>query len=209
MGERHVLHRPSTPPPRSRPPQSSLTVSAPAALVARPAARAAVRIVAVRAEELEAAAPATPSVSEAVAAAEAEMDATPAPAAPAAPVIKNALIGDKGDKNAGGVFGAMSFNGAPELINGRLAMVAVTAAVAAELSSGESVLRQFAEARPEVLALVGLISVASIVPWVKNAEPVTLGPFSPDAEVWNGRVAMLGLAFLMAMEANLHGRALL
>ena len=40
----------------------------------------------------------------------------------------------------------MAFSGpAPELINGRLAMLAFIAALGAELSSGEGVLRQFAE----------------------------------------------------------------
>ncbi len=52
---------------------------------------------------------------------------TSAPAVPPAPVAAPAPS----------LFDAMGYSGAPELISGRLAMVAFIAAVAAELSSGE------------------------------------------------------------------------
>lgn len=39
----------------------------------------------------------------------------------------------------------MAFNGAPELINGRLAMLGVVAAIGAELASGTSVLQQLTQ----------------------------------------------------------------
>lgn len=38
----------------------------------------------------------------------------------------------------------MAFNGAPEIANGRLAMLGFLAAVGAELATGESIFQQFA-----------------------------------------------------------------
>ncbi|PSC76290.1 integral membrane Yip1-family isoform B [Micractinium conductrix] len=102
----------------------------------------------------------------------------------------------------------MAFSGpAPELVNGRLAMIGVVAALAAELSSGESVLRQFAD-EPTGVVLTGLTFIAaSLIPLLSSTERKAVGPFTPAAEMLNGRAAMIGLASLIAIEA-VRGSAL-
>ena len=52
----------------------------------------------------------------------------------------------------------------PELINGRLAMLGFVAAVGAELSSHESVLRQLADEPTGIAAVFGLIIAGSLAP---------------------------------------------
>eukprot|EP00873_Tetraselmis_striata_P035450 jgi/Tetstr1/455714/TSEL_042521.t1 len=67
----------------------------------------------------------------------------------------------------------MAFSGpAPEVINGRLAMLGFAAALGAELSTGQT-----------------------------GKKETTFGPFTPGAEMLNGRAAMIGFASLLAYEA--------
>lgn len=97
----------------------------------------------------------------------------------------------------------MSFSGpAPELINGRLAMLGVVAALAAEFSSGESVWRQIADEPTGIVAVFGLIIAASFAPLLNNAKPESesFGPFNAAAERLNGRAAMIGIAALLVIE---------
>ena len=85
---------------------------------------------------------------------------------------------------------AMSFAGpAPELVNGRLCMIAVVAALAAEASSHESVLRQLSEAAPVVSLFAALIAAASLVPLVEGRGPSKSGFWTTTAEQLNGRAA--------------------
>ncbi|GLC35541.1 hypothetical protein PLESTB_000196500 [Pleodorina starrii] len=106
---------------------------------------------------------------------------------------------------------AMRFAGpAPELINGRLAMLGVVGALGSELVTGKSVLAQFAAAPLPVLALVGALSAATLAPIVRGANlKEAFGPLTPQAEKVNGRVAMLALAALLAIEVSRGGAALL
>eukprot|EP00775_Hariotina_reticulata_P011458 gene11458-11604_t len=100
-------------------------------------------------------------------------------------------------------FDAMSFSNpvGPETINGRLAMLGVLAAIGAEFATGESFFTQFSEATPVVLATMGIISVASLIPVMKGADPTAaFGPLTHTAEMANGRAAMLGLAALLIIE---------
>merc|ERR1719231_987433 len=102
---------------------------------------------------------------------------------------------------------AMGFSGpAPEKINGRLAMVAFVAAAGAELSTHESVAQQFGDAPLPIIVTAATFAVASLVPILKGAIDEPAGPFNSNAEMLNGRVAMLGLAGLLFVE-NSSGQA--
>jgi hypothetical protein len=98
----------------------------------------------------------------------------------------------------------MGFSGSPEIINGRLAMMGFVAALGAELSSGESVLRQAAEEPTGTLALFILIIAGSLVPAFLNAKTEAFGFLTPSAELTNGRASMIGFAAMLIIEANVH-----
>ncbi len=117
------------------------------------------------------------------------------PAPPPAPFV--ATLGD-----------VMNFGGAvPEITNGRLAMLGFVAALGAELSSGQSVLRQIGD-EPTLINITFLLFIAaSLIPMFQNKKPEAFGPFTPNAELINGRAAMIGFAALLAFEAT-QGAAL-
>mmetsp|Transcript_62763 Transcript_62763/g.198785 ORF Transcript_62763/g.198785 Transcript_62763/m.198785 type:complete len:191 (+) Transcript_62763:323-895(+) len=96
----------------------------------------------------------------------------------------------------------------PELVNGRMAMLAFVAAAASEMHDHQTVAAQFSDWSFAVIAAVVTFSIASFVPYVAGAsEKAGLGPFSKGAEMLNGRVAMLGFAALMVSE-QLSGHSL-
>uniref|UniRef100_A0A2N9ETF5 Early light-induced protein n=1 Tax=Fagus sylvatica TaxID=28930 RepID=A0A2N9ETF5_FAGSY len=97
-----------------------------------------------------------------------------------------------------------SFSGpAPERINGRLAMIGFVAALGVEFYTGQDVFAQIANGGiPWFLATSILLSSASLVPLFKgiSAESKSDGVMTSDAEMWNGRFAMLGLVALAVTE---------
>ncbi|KAI3690089.1 hypothetical protein L2E82_48064 [Cichorium intybus] len=98
----------------------------------------------------------------------------------------------------------LAFSGpAPERINGRLAMIGFVSAMAVEVSSGQDVLTQIGNGG--VALFVGtsvLLSLASLVPLFKgvSVQSKSNGLMTSDAELWNGRFAMLGLVALAFTE---------
>jgi len=98
-----------------------------------------------------------------------------------------------------------AFDGvAPETINGRLAMIGVTSALAAEFTTGIGIKEQVATAPLSIAATFLLFSFASYIPIVRGftrKEPFANGFWSTKAENWNGRVAMVGFALLIVVEA--------
>lgn len=101
-------------------------------------------------------------------------------------------------------FDVFAFSGpAPERINGRLAMIGFVAAIAVELSKGEDVFAQISNGGiPWFLLTSGVLSVASLIPLFSgvSVESKSKGLFTSDAEMWNGRFAMLGLVALAFTE---------
>jgi hypothetical protein len=96
----------------------------------------------------------------------------------------------------------MAFSGpAPEIINSRLSMIAVVAAIGAELSTGQSVIKQFACESPLILLTAVTFTIASLIPMFNGTKREPFGPFTPEAEITNGRAAMLGFASLLVFEA--------
>jgi len=107
---------------------------------------------------------------------------------------------------------------AAQRVNGRVAMWAFLAAVAAEAASGRSVLEQLAAAPLSVVATVALIAVGSLAPkfasgvslssLIASASREGLPPqlrfFNKTHELWVGRVAMLGFVGLVGTELVLR-----
>ena len=81
-------------------------------------------------------------------------------------------------------------------------MLGFVSAVGAELASGESVFAQFQGNEAGILFHFALFAAASIVPIMKSAKEESFGPFSPQAEMLNGRAAMIGFAALLLIEAS-------
>ena len=79
-------------------------------------------------------------------------------------------------------------------------------AVGAELSTGESVLKQFGEQPLLIVVAAALFAWASLVPVLlgKKSDSESFGPFRPSAELLNGRAAMIGFAALLAVEGVKH-----
>ncbi|XP_062169105.1 early light-induced protein, chloroplastic-like [Alnus glutinosa] len=98
----------------------------------------------------------------------------------------------------------LAFSGpAPERINGRLAMVGFVAAMAVELSRGQDVFAQISNGGiPWFLGTTVVLSLASLIPLFKgvSVESKSEGFMTSDAELWNGRIAMLGLVALAFTE---------
>ena len=131
-------------------------------------------------------------------------EAMPAPEAPAPkPSMKESVMN------------TMSFGGwAPELINGRIAQIAFVAGLGAELSTGESFTTQFASHTGAIVFASGLITLASFMPNMQNADdynanPASLGksngPWTTSAEMTNGRGAMVGLVAMLLVEKLVGG----
>jgi len=103
----------------------------------------------------------------------------------------------------GDVSDIMSFSGLlPELINSRAAMFGMLAALGAELGTRQPVFVQIQTAPLAILGAFVTIIVASIIPALRGAdmEQKGAGPFTKEAEVLNGRIAMVAFALLIAVE---------
>nr|APU54667.1 chloroplastic early light-induced protein [Crocus sativus] len=98
----------------------------------------------------------------------------------------------------------LAFSGpAPERINGRLAMVGFAAAMAVELARGDDLAVQLANGGiPWFVLTAAVFSAASLIPLFKGVtvQSKSDGVMTADAELWNGRFAMLGLVALIFTE---------
>ena len=89
-------------------------------------------------------------------------------------------------------------------------MIGFVAAMAVEVSNGQDVFSQISNGGvPWFLGTSVLLTLASLVPLFKgvSAETKSGGLMTSDAEMWNGRFAMLGLVAL-AFTEYIKGSAL-
>ena len=103
----------------------------------------------------------------------------------------------------------------PEITNGRGAMAAMLIAFVKEITTGKPVGEQIKSDPVFILAVFGLIIVGSIVPVFRGADlnQKGAGPFTPRAEIWNGRVVCFShllhtMSSMMRMHMHTHGSAL-
>ncbi|XP_059072407.1 early light-induced protein 1, chloroplastic-like, partial [Cryptomeria japonica] len=92
---------------------------------------------------------------------------------------------------------------APEIINGRAAMLVFVSPIAVEVASGRDLLPQVNSGGLSWFALIaGLMTVGTLVPLFNgiSRESESQQLFSSTAEMWNGRFAMLGLLALAFTE---------
>lgn len=100
----------------------------------------------------------------------------------------------------------MAFDGpAAERVNGRLAMLGFVTAIAVELTRGQDIFTQIQSGGFKwFIGTTILFSLASLVPLFKgvsaNSKSRPGGLMSSDAELWNGRLAMVGLVALAYTE---------
>jgi Chlorophyll A-B binding protein len=76
----------------------------------------------------------------------------------------------------------MRFNAAPELVNGRLAMVGMLVAARNEVLTGQTVMQQFASAPLLSYLAFGVLVYASLVPMLKGARHEAFG--EPVPGMW-------------------------
>eukprot|EP00243_Klebsormidium_subtile_P004924 TRINITY_DN1916_c0_g1_i3.p1 TRINITY_DN1916_c0_g1~~TRINITY_DN1916_c0_g1_i3.p1 ORF type:complete len:243 (-),score=35.62 TRINITY_DN1916_c0_g1_i3:592-1320(-) len=98
-----------------------------------------------------------------------------------------------------------SFTGlAPEITNGRIAMLSYLSVITLEYVTGKGIVEQLSTGGwVPAVALSTLIVIGSVVPLFRgytNDDWPGIGPFTAKAERWNSRAAMVAFALLVTVE---------
>jgi hypothetical protein len=142
-------------------------------------------------EDLKQAAPSTEELKQA------------APKVP--PEVQKSLGPEKVPSGPYGFREVFSFAGlAPEITNGRIAMLSYLSVITLEYVTGKGIVEQLSTGGwvPAVV-ISSLIGVGSVVPLFKgytNDDWPGIGPFTAKAERWNSRAAMVAFALLVTVE---------
>ncbi|OIW07198.1 hypothetical protein TanjilG_17746 [Lupinus angustifolius] len=129
---------------------------------------------------------------------------TPPPLQPPLPQFPPLLASTRSRKLSTRFMDVMAFDGpAPERINGRLAMIGFISAIAVELAKGQGLFEQISNGG--IAWFWGtsvVISIASLIPLLRgvSVESTSGRIMTSDAELWNGRFAMLGIVALAFTE---------
>eukprot|EP00210_Caulerpa_lentillifera_P001201 g1157.t1 len=102
------------------------------------------------------------------------------------------------------LYEAVKFNGpAPELINGRCAMVGFPTMVFCEHAKNQTFMTLLDQHKILFAIVILIASVASLVPIVKEVKAEGFGFMTPKAEMFNGRAAMIGILAVIIFEAKI------
>ena len=89
---------------------------------------------------------------------------------------------------------------APELINGRCAMLGYGAGYGYEIVKHESLSNQFVDYWPCFAAVALVTTFATLKTGKPNLTDVKINGLTPDAELFNGRAAMIGISSTLLYE---------
>lgn len=89
-----------------------------------------------------------------------------------------------------------------EKVNGRLAMIGFTSAMAEEIVNGHPLVTQFVDNIPLVVIASALVTLGTASNPKDEGEGIV--GFTPETEELNGRLAMLGIASLFITETTGH-----
>lgn len=91
-------------------------------------------------------------------------------------------------------------NWAPELINGRCAMLGYVAGYGYEIVNHESLSSQFMDKFPYFILLSLLVTIFTLKTGKPTSEDVKINGLTPEAELFNGRAAMIGITCTLMYE---------
>lgn len=89
---------------------------------------------------------------------------------------------------------------APELINGRCAMLGYVAGYGYELVNHEPLRMQFLDQVPSFLCISLFVTITSMLNGKPTNEDVKINGLTPEAELFNGRAAMIGITSTLVYE---------
>ena len=91
-------------------------------------------------------------------------------------------------------------NWAPELINGRCAMLGYVAGYGYELINHEPLRMQFINQLPSFACISLFVTITTLLNGKPTSDDVKIDALTPEAEMFNGRAAMIGITSTLLYE---------